>query len=384
MERQKNITLFFEFFDHEHLGKDPFMVPYYLGKALGYAVNIVYPLTESNRDLPSEIKGIRLKPLAVNSSESSNTGRNFVHAMYQDIWKHAKEIDVLMRFFDVDISRKAAFLYKLRNPHGKVYVKMDVNPYNINDNVASFPFNMIRGLKGKLLKSCVDVISCETKLALQKLNASPNSYNHWGKKMVYLPNGFDEALLESLHIKEKSYAEKENIMLTVGRLGTPPKNTQMLLKALAMADLKDWKFYLVGPIEPSLQSDIDSFYQQNPDKKDSVIFTGAIYDKKELWEYYNRSKVFVLTSKWESFALVYTEAQRFTNYIMSTKVGAASDVIQDGKYGDFIPQEDYEALAHKLNDIINGKVNINVYDGFDVKSLSWEARLKVIADKLKS
>lgn len=41
--------------------------------------------------------------------------------------------------------------------------------------------------------------------------------------MVYLPNGFDEALLESLHIKEKSYAEKENIMLTVGRLGTPPK-----------------------------------------------------------------------------------------------------------------------------------------------------------------
>lgn len=383
MNKRKNLTLFFEFFDHEHLGKDPFMVPYYLGKIMNYEVKIIYPLTESNKDLPSNIKGVSLCPLTIGTSKDA-VAESFARATYSYIWQHAKEIDVLMRFFDVDVSRKSAMIYKLRNPKGKVYIKMDVNPYGINDKAPSFPRNLLASIKGRILKSFVDVISCETQLALQKLKASPNPYNHWGKKNVFMPNGFDEELLSSLHIDEEKYAEKENVMITVGRLGTPPKNTPMLLQALAKADLKDWKVYLIGPIDSSLQPEIDAFYQQNPEKKNQVIFTGAIYDKKELWEFYNRSKAFILTSKWESFALVYTEAQRFRNYIVSTKVGAASDVIEDGKYGDFIEQDDFEGLAKKIDDIVSGSTDIDVYNHFDVKSLSWQERLKVIVDRLKS
>lgn len=383
MNKRKNLTLFFEFFDHEHLGKDPFMVPYYLGKIMNYEVKIIYPLTESNKDLPSNIKGVSLCPLTIGTSKDA-VAESFARATYSYIWQHAKEIDVLMRFFDVDVSRKSAMIYKLRNPKGKVYIKMDVNPYGINDKAPSFPRNLLASIKGRILKSFVDVISCETQLALQKLKASPNPYNHWGKKNVFMPNGFDEELLSSLHIDEEKYAEKENVMITVGRLGTPQKNTPMLLQALAKADLKDWKVYLIGPIDSSLQPEIDAFYQQNPEKKNQVIFTGAIYDKKELWEFYNRSKAFILTSKWESFALVYTEAQRFRNYIVSTKVGAASDVIEDGKYGDFIEQDDFEGLAKKIDDIVSGSTDIDVYNHFDVKSLSWQERLKVIVDRLKS
>lgn len=383
MNKRKNLTLFFEFFDHEHLGKDPFMVPYYLGKIMNYEVKIIYPLTESNKDLPSNIKGVSLCPLTIGTSKDA-VAESFARATYSYIWQHAKEIDVLMRFFDVDVSRKSAMIYKLRNPKGKVYIKMDVNPYGINDKAPSFPRNLLASIKGRILKSFVDVISCETQLALQKLKASPNPYNHWGKKIVFMPNGFDEELLSSLHIDEEKYAEKENVMITVGRLGTPQKNTPMLLQALAKADLKDWKVYLIGPIDSSLQPEIDAFYQQNPEKKNQVIFTGAIYDKKELWEFYNRSKAFILTSKWEGFALVYTEAQRFRNYIVSTKVGAASDVIEDGKYGDFIEQDDFEGLAKKIDDIVSGSTDIDVYNHFDVKSLSWQERLKVIVDRLKS
>lgn len=375
--KKKNLTLFFEFFDHEHLGKDPFMVPYYLGKALDCSVSIVYPLRDSNKDLPSEYKGVKFLPFAVKNEDS------IYSEMYRIIWKEAKNIDYLMRFFDINASRYAAFIYKLRNPKGKVYIKMDVNPYNINNTVCKFPKAWKQIMKDKVTKPMVDVISCETTLALEGLAASPNSYNHWGDKMVYLPNGFDESLLESLNIKEKSFAEKDNVMITVGRLGTPPKNTSMLLNALAKTDLKNWKFYLIGPIADSLKPEIEAFYQENPDKKESVVFTGAIYDKKELWEYYNRSKAFVLTSKWEGFALVYTEAQRFMNYIVSTKVGAASDVILEEKYGEYIAQDDANGLASKLQNIVDGVTKIDVYRGFDVKSLSWEKRLEVIANRLR-
>lgn len=375
--KKKNLTLFFEFFDHEHLGKDPFMVPYYLGKALDCSVSIAYPLRDSNRDLPSQYKGVKFQPFPVKDETS------IYSEMYRIIWKEAKNIDYLMRFFDVDASRKAAFIYKLRNPNGKVYVKMDVNPYNLNERKARFPKSLIHGLKDKLTKQMVDVISCETTLALEGLAASPNSYNHWGDKMVYLPNGFDEGLLKSLNIKEKSFTEKDNVMITVGRLGTPQKNTPMLLRALAKTDLGTWKFYLIGPMAEALKPEMEAFYQDNPDKRESVVFTGAIYDKKELWEYYNRSKVFVLTSKFEGFALVYTEAQRFANYIVSTKVGAASDVILDEKYGEYIGQDDADGLARKLQAIVDGVKDADVYQGFDVKSLSWERRLEVIANRLR-
>lgn len=379
---KKHFTLIFEFFSQEHLGKDPFMVPYYLGKLLDCEVSIVYPAADNNQDLPQELKGVKLIPIQIDQTVPDRD-RAVNRAIYRYVWNHAKETDILMRFFDTDSSRKSAMIYKLRNPKGKMYVKMDINPYGITDKAPSFPRNILSHVKGKILKSFVDVISCETQLALQKLEQSPNSYNYWGKKMVYLPNGFDEELLTSLHIKERKLAEKENVMITVGRLGTPQKNTPMLLQALAKVDLKDWKFYLIGPVSPEFQSEIEAFYQQNPDKKGCVIFTGAVYDKKALWEFYNRSKAFVLTSKWEGFALVYTEAQRFTNYIVSTRVGAANDVIQDGKYGEFLAQDDADGLATKLEYIISGKTDINVYDGFDVKSLSWEQRLRVVADRLK-
>lgn len=375
--KKKNLTLFFDFFDHEHLGKDPFMVPYYLGKALNCSVNIIYPLRDSNKDLPSSYKGVNFCPYIAKDEKAIHRG------MYHIIWDKAKDIDYMMRFFDTYASRKAAFIYKLRNPKGKVYIKMDVNPYNINHKMSYSPKSIIYGIINNFLKSKVDVISCETTLAFTNLKNSPNSYNRWGNKMVYLPNGFDESLLKSLNLKERHLAEKENIMITVGRLGSPPKNTPMLLQALAKTSLKNWRFYLVGPIDPSLQPHIDSFYQENPDKKDSVVFTGAIYDKKELWEYYNRSKVFVLTSRWEGFALVYTEAQRFRNYIISTEVGASRDVIENKKYGDYIEQEDFTGLAEKLQNIIDGVTDINVYQDFDVKALSWEKRLEVIADRLK-
>lgn len=71
------------------------------------------------------------------------------------------------------------------------------------------------------------------------------------------------------------------------------------------------------------------------------------------------------------------------NYIVSTKVGAASDVILEEKYGEYIAQDDANGLASKLQNIVDGVTKIDVYRGFDVKSLSWEKRLEVIANRLR-
>ena len=199
-----------------------------------------------------------------------------------------------------------------------------------------------------------------------------------------MPNGFDEDLLKTFQVKEKRYEEKENLFITVGRLGTPQKNTEMILEALTKLEMNDWKFYFIGPVEESLKEIINEFYDQNPDKKHSVKFIGSVYDKKDLWEYYNRAKVFVFTSRWESYGLVLNEANRFRNYILSTPVGAYYDITDNEKYGRSLKQEDSNYLAQQMQQIINGNLNIDVYDDFIPKEISWEYQIQKLSAKIRN
>ena len=183
-------------------------------------------------------------------------------------------------------------------------------------------------------------------------------------------------------IKIKSFNEKENKIITVGRLGTKQKNTDMLLESLAHIDMAGWKFYFIGSVEPAFQSQIDEFYKNFPDKRGSVIFTGPIYDKQELWEHYNSAKVFVLTSRWESYGLVLVEARRFGCYLVSTDVGAARDLIGNNEYGEYVKQEDAAGLHQALQQIINQQHPTNAVIGMQPE-LSWEHVLCPVIEKLR-
>ena len=260
---------------------------------------------------------------------------------------------------------------------------MDINPQIIDCGTKN---SFVRDFKDRVLygisRNTVDVVSCETKIAYDKLKASKFSRYGAYDKLVIMPNGFDEDLLKSYSISEKEFIEKDNIMITVGRLGTSPKNTGMLLKALSKVDLRDWKFYLIGPIDDSFKCKIDAFFEKYPEKRDNVVFTGPIYDKEKLWCYYNKSKVFTFTSEWESFGLVLVEAKRFRNYILTTPVGASYDVLENGRYGEIVMSNDDGMLANKIQDIIDGKIDIDVYGGFNPHSLSYDSVVNVIADNL--
>jgi glycosyltransferase involved in cell wall biosynthesis len=189
-------------------------------------------------------------------------------------------------------------------------------------------------------------------------------------------SGFDKELFNQYSIHKKQFNEKENIIITVGRLGSMQKNTEMLLEAASNIVYKNWKIVLIGPIEKreqDLQKKIDVFYSNNPGLKDKVIFTGPIYDKKELWNWYNRAKVFVLTSIYESFGIVLNEALFFQNYIVTTEVGASKEMLQMG-YGQIIPQRDAAYLANVLQRLIDENKLENLYNNvkWEDMDISWE------------
>lgn len=387
--RIKNITLFFEHFQAIHFEKDPFMVPYYLGKMLGYTVTIIYPQLKENKNLPSEYKGVNLTPIQVYGSWNTNPAIRYI-PIYQYLRKNAKQIDIFMCFFLDRKSELCTLVYKHYNPNGKIYIKMDVNPFNIPTSLPTTGYSKKNTVQIWLKKKWynaftkrVDVISCETTEAYNRIQNSNLPQYQFKKKLIIIPNGIDEEQIKRINMNKPSANEKENIMITVGRLGTKQKNNEMLLRALEQTDLKDWKIYLIGSIEPEAKSIFDSYLHKHPEWKNKVMFTGPIFDKKLLYRYFYKSRVFILTSRAESFAIVYAEAKRFCNYIVSTPVGAIYDMIGNGQYGQTVPQEDDKALSTALQNIIDGKTNINVFDDFDVESLSWENQLKTITNYLK-
>ena len=141
-----------------------------------------------------------------------------------------------------------------------------------------------------------DLISTESK---ELLNKFQNGFLDISisDKIFYLPNGFDKTSINPI----KNINEKENIMITVGRIGSNQKNNEMMLNALEGLDLRDWKVYFIGPIEDSFHVKVKDFYTRSPKMRGKVVFLGNIDNKDKLYEWYNRSKVFFLTSQYEGF-----------------------------------------------------------------------------------
>lgn len=186
--------------------------------------------------------------------------------------------------------------------------------------------------------------------------------NGWSGLLHFYPLVDDEKF-NSFGITRKTFTEKENIMVCVGRIGNYQKNTEMLLEALHKVDLKDWKIYMIGPITNSFnlndggnfQKRIDDFFDECPQHRDKLIFTGMIYDQKTLFEYYNRAKILLMTSRHEGFANVYSQAAAMGCFIVSTDVGGADVCSNYWAFGEKLPQENSEALADVLEKITSGE-----------------------------
>lgn len=359
-----------EEFEYTWIGKDNGMIPIYAHEILGYDSKIV--TCDLKKDLPDEIRGVEI----VKISRWIKKMRNFLPfiifikriPLYYWLIKNAKNIDILMLFHITKCSYWNAYFYKKFNPSGKVYVKADFNlevyekelrrTEMVPKNLREF-FRKRREIKEyrkrrKLIK-IVDKISYETKKNYEIMKDSYAGINTTGKTF-YLPNGYDDIYIKQ-NFKIKSFEEKENIFLTVGRLGTYEKNTELILNTLEKVDLKNWKFYLVGPIEKGFQEKINMFFKKNPFKKKNVIFTGIIKNKEELYSYYNRAKVFILSSRYESFGIVLSEALAFNNYILSTDTGAIRDIL-DKNNGKIINESNLSIL---MEEIINEE-NIVIKD----------------------
>ena len=387
-----------EEFEYTWLGKDNGMIPIYMSEKLGYNSKIL--TVNLKNDLPDNERGVEFIKVKRKFSFLSNfaywTKLVKRYNIFKYLIKNAKNIDVLMLFHVSRCSYWYAYFYKKLNPNGFVYVKADFNlavyqkEWNIvNSKPESFRefFRKRREsteyTKRKKLIPMTDLISYESLEAYEFMKDSYAGIDTKGKT-IYLPNGFDDEIIDK--IKVRTLEEKENIILTVGRLGTEPKNTELLLKTLKEIDLKNWKVYLVGSIDKKFINYKENFFRENPQLIDKIIFRGEIKDREELYSYYNRAKVFVLPSKWESFGIVMVEAMAFGNYIITSNTCAAKDITNNNEIGRIIEIDSKKELEEEITKVIFGKINLN--EKYEktlnyVLNFKYSNLIKKLGEKLK-
>lgn len=345
-------------FSAVHLKKDVGLFPKYLQKEYFDSAEIVKVGTDDKNDYSSEnlkVSDLFFEPRVGEASfqQSKKFEIKCIIKSFLYLLKHPN-VTHIMIFNVTRYSVGLAFLIKHFLPRRKIYLKLDANT-QIARQLASLPQSFARKLFFRMV-SCVDVVSVETKQNYDILRGNP----FLAKKLYLVPNGFEKPL-------ENDGIEKENIIITVGTLGLPVKNTPVLLEVLKKLDLKDWKFYFTGPIVAEFKKTVDSFFSENPQLKDKVIFTGAVYDLQKLAELYMRAKVFILPSKYESFGIATIEAASYGDYLILTDTGCARDIIFDERFGFILPNSGTEqqkeeklvsSISVHLQKIIDGEIDV--------------------------
>ena len=348
-------------FQEMFLSKDIFLIPYYICKELGGKCKYLYTQNLGNTEIPKLHRGVTIE-----RTKNKNVWKVFL----KEILTHAKDIDVLFLTGSSAVHMFATFLYKKMNPQGKVVVFGDMEEpqaKELNQN----GFHYSGGLAGWIKDKLTDyffrhVTYLVANTAAYLLMADLCERKHWNGLLHFYPC-LDDEKFESYGLKREPFAEKENVMVCVGRIGCYQKNTEMLLNALRKTDLKDWKIYMLGPITSSFdlkeggdfQKVIDQFFEECPWYKERLIFTGMVYDQKTVFEYYNRAKVLLMTSRHESWGNVYSEAAALGCYILSTDVGGATLCSNNWKFGYRLKQENIGDLAKAIKEVVEGKVDMN-------------------------
>lgn len=148
-------------------------------------------------------------------------------------------------------------------------------------------------------------------------------------------------------VKKISGVKKENIVLTVGRL-IPTKHIDRLIKIFASINKPNWKLVIVGgdslrlKLSDELKKLISSLEIEN-----SIYLEG---EKRNVDEYYQRSKIFAFTSSSEGFPNVIGEALSAGIPVVAYDcIAGPEDLIQNGKTGYLIKQFNDEMFKSKLN-----------------------------------
>jgi glycosyltransferase involved in cell wall biosynthesis len=281
-----------------------------------------------------------LPGLEVDIAVATDTHEKWIEFASDYIKKNYHLIDILFCFGSYDTNQRIIPLYKELRPEGKVILKLDINSGWADKLSLAIP--QLR----EMYENC-DLITCESKRMKKLLSEK------WPYRIDYVVNGYLEDISP---IYYAPYEDKEDVILTVGKIGTMAKANHILVEAFAgCADrYPNWKLKLIGSIEQDFIEYMNEFYKKHPHLKERVILTGKIVDKQLLNEEYKRAKIFAITSVSEGGTPnVFSEAARNGCYIISSDIDAVDEITNWGKCGKRFQVNDIDGLNKVFQEVLD-------------------------------
>jgi glycosyltransferase involved in cell wall biosynthesis len=348
--------------------KDVGMIPFYMYKDGHYDAYIsFYKSKDELAYLSSDLKGL-------NYVQMNNIFHSELLSTFFFLIKNLFKYDVVMLFHPTPYKVLMINIIKLLSfNRTKFYFKIDAD-YRVVENDL-YVNKWSSGIK-RFLSKRIDLFSAESQAVCQYLDQ--RSYYH---PVKYIPNG---CVVPSKGIDN---LVKENIFLTVGRLGTNQKDTETLMEAFALSCMdNNWRLVLVGPREEDFERYLISFFRRHPWAIGKIDLPGAIYNREQLNAIYQKSAVFVLTSRYESFGLVLLEAMIQGCYILSTALPPSKDILKDDTLGKTFPIEDSKELAKLMAGIVDNTIILpepKHIQEYVINNYSWSIVVEKIASYLK-
>ena len=270
--------------------------------------------------------------------------------------EHIHEFDVIMFFNYGSTVWKLSKYCKQLKPDIIVYSKLDMGIGGFEHFCGNKPFMWLRNYAEKLKSQYVDFFTVETKSYYDALSKTSVFKNRLG----YLPNGVSTL---NVDVSDIDSIPKENIIITVGRLGEYVKNNELLLDAIKLLPddiVKKWKFMFIGPSTEAFIQTVKNFKERYPEKADSIIMTGNITDRTQLYTYCRRAKIICMTSRTEGACIATLESMFFGAYpiiinysdfaLDTTNWGNCGRIVENGN-SDKLSAELYNAMVD--NDLLS-------------------------------
>lgn len=336
-ERIRFVLLYFDGIENIHLAKDIGKIPFYLCKNNFDAKLVTFKNSKRTEYtyLDKEVKGLQVEFM----NRNFWSVKKIISLKY--VILNAKNIDILNLYHSLWFTLLLGLIYKIINKKGILYIKFDYatihSKNNIFKKVKTYLFNAFFYL-------FLDVGTIETSASFLSITKKFHSLKD---KLYVVPCGVD------FHETYKETSHKENIIVTVGRIGNYQKNTDFLLNVINKINFYDWKMFIIGNIEYEYINRINDFFDKNPNLKNKVVFYGEISDRDELFNIYKKSKIFCFTSRWESFGIAAVEAMYYGNYLLTTEIDSSNDLTNFGEYGVIVPQNNYTMYISELQKLIS-------------------------------
>lgn len=325
MSRKLRFVIACEVIDNLRLMKPHGMVPYTLYKHYGYDSEVLAYNQGEYPFLDNEVKGLKIRFLKPFPTRKSILPYLFYFA------RHARNIDVLMVY---NVKKRPIYyglMYKFFNPTGFLHVRADTSEPKIGFYVehAFFLYKWYMQFLGRRFLNKCNTISVETSYIFEHYHPVDRS------KLIKIPCGFDPDIAAKVGVPVRSFAEKENIVLHVARIGAWNKFSEHILDTLARIDVPDdWQFIFVGSQTAAFKEYAKQFMTDHPDKAHRVQLVEHTENKADLYDYYSRAKIFCLPSRREPFGNVLVEAQYYANVIVgSSHIPSVQDLTDQGKSG---------------------------------------------------